>query len=192
MFCPKCATQNVEGASFCRSCGANVSLIPQALSGNLPQAPASDDWRSGRNRKGRRLKRERDVEASVEKGILNIFMSLGFIVAALALMWKFPGGIFWGWSFLIPGFSNLGRGVASIVAARRVTSPNPQLSAHGTDAYFPNPRGSSTQTVGEPGAQTTGRLMTPVPSVTEGTTRHLAPEERTRHFDPLSGEEKLP
>ena len=33
MFCPKCATQNLDGASFCRSCGANISLIPQALAG---------------------------------------------------------------------------------------------------------------------------------------------------------------
>ncbi len=42
MFCPKCATQNVDGASFCRSCGANISLIPQALSGQLPTATAGD------------------------------------------------------------------------------------------------------------------------------------------------------
>ena len=34
--------------------------------------------------------------------------------------------------------------------------------------------------------------MTPVPSVTEGTTRHLGAEAPTRHFDPVSGEEKLP
>src|SRR6266508_2925704 len=38
MFCPKCATQNLEGASYCRSCGANISLLPHALSGQWPQA----------------------------------------------------------------------------------------------------------------------------------------------------------
>ncbi|HYW74120.1 MAG TPA: zinc ribbon domain-containing protein, partial [Pyrinomonadaceae bacterium] len=36
MFCPKCATQNVDGASYCRSCGANISLVPQALTGQVP------------------------------------------------------------------------------------------------------------------------------------------------------------
>ncbi|MGI9105935.1 MAG: zinc-ribbon domain-containing protein, partial [Pyrinomonadaceae bacterium] len=37
MYCPKCGTQNVDDASFCRGCGANVSLIPQALDGRLPE-----------------------------------------------------------------------------------------------------------------------------------------------------------
>ena len=191
MFCPKCATQNVDGASFCRSCGANVSLIPQALSGTLPQAqPTADhfdpyDWSS------RRKRRNRNIEPSLERGILNIFIGLGFIVAALAIMFRFPGGIFWGWSFFFPGFSTMGKGIAQIVAARRATSTNPQLPASGSGAYFPAHRDSAPPTV-ETRAQTTGRLMTPVPSVTEGTTRHLGAEAPTRHVDPLSGEEKLP
>jgi len=32
-------------------------------------------------------------------------------------------------------------------------------------------------------SQKTGELMSPVPSVTEGTTRHLNQEPPTRHFD---------
>ena len=39
MFCPKCASQNVDGAHFCRACGANISLVPQALTGQFPVAP---------------------------------------------------------------------------------------------------------------------------------------------------------
>ncbi len=191
MFCPKCATQNIDGASFCRSCGANVSLIPQALSGTLPQAPQpadSDDYRSSRRRR-----RDKRIEPSLEKGILNLFAGIGFIVAALAVMFRFPGGIFWGWSFFIPGFSTIGRGVASIVAARRAASTNSQLPAGGSGAYFPNPRGNASPTMRvEAGAAQTGQLMTPVPSVTEGTTRHLGAEAPTRHFDPMNGEEKMP
>ena len=38
MFCPKCATQNLDGASFCRACGANISLVPQALTGQMANA----------------------------------------------------------------------------------------------------------------------------------------------------------
>ena len=190
MFCPKCATQNVDGASFCRSCGANVSLIAQALSGSLSQAqtPASNDsydWSS------RRKRRDKQIEPSLEKGIVNLFVGIGFIVAALAVMFRFPGGIFWGWSFFIPGFSTLGRGLASIVAARRATSPNAQLSAGGAGASFPYPGGGASATMRlEPGTATTGQLMNPVPSVTEGTTRHLGAEAPTQHFDALSGEEK--
>ncbi|MGH9956462.1 MAG: zinc-ribbon domain-containing protein, partial [Pyrinomonadaceae bacterium] len=33
MFCPKCAAQNLDGASYCRVCGANISLVPQAITG---------------------------------------------------------------------------------------------------------------------------------------------------------------
>ncbi|MDQ3650266.1 MAG: zinc-ribbon domain-containing protein [Acidobacteriota bacterium] len=38
MYCPSCAVQNVEGASYCRACGANISLVPQAMTGRLPEA----------------------------------------------------------------------------------------------------------------------------------------------------------
>jgi hypothetical protein len=191
MFCPRCATQNVDGASFCRSCGANVSLIPQALSGNLPQAPA--DRNDSDYRSSSRKRRDRPIEPSLERGILNIFVGLGFIVAALAVMFRFPGGVFWGWSFLIPGFSNLGKGVASIVAARRVGSTTSQLPAGGSGAYLSNAHTNSSPPLRvESGVSQTGQLMTPVPSVTEGTTRHLGAEAPTRHFDPLGGEEKLP
>jgi hypothetical protein len=190
MFCPKCATQNVDGASFCRSCGANVSLIPQALSGTLPEKkePAEDwDYRSSRRRR-----RERHIEPSREKGIFNVFVGLGFIIAALAVMFRFPGGIFWGWSLFIPGFSSLGRGVASIVAARHAASTNTQLPPGGSGAYFQNPQNHSPTMRIEPGVPQTGQLMNPVPSVTEGTTRHLGAEAPTRHFDATRGEEKSP
>jgi hypothetical protein len=108
-------------------------------------------------------------------------------------MFRFPGGVFWGWSFLIPGFSNLGKGVASIVAARRVASTTSQLPAGGSGAYLSNAHTHSSPPLRvESGVPQTGQLMTPVPSVTEGTTRHLGAEAPTRHFDPLGGEEKLP
>jgi hypothetical protein len=126
----------------------------------------------------------------MEKGILNIFVGLGFIVAALAVMFKFPAGMFWGWSFFIPGFSTLGRGVASIMAARSAASTRNQVPAGGSGAYLQNPPAGSTPTLRS--SPQTGQLMNPVPSVTEGTTRHLGAEAPTRHFDPVSGEEKLP
>jgi len=185
MFCPKCATQNIEGVSFCRSCGANISLIPRALNGSLLPAQPADDSRSNR-----RSKRDRAVEPSIEKGILNVFIGLGFILAAVAVMYKFPAGIFWGWALLIPGFSHLGRGVASIVAARRAEAArlqpidNASVSLPNTYSAPPLMRGV------ESSVPRTGELMTPVPSVTEGTTRHLGAEAPTRYFDPMTGEEK--
>lgn len=178
MFCPKCAAQNVDGASFCRVCGANISLVPQALTGQLPQAPEPDDPRSRRRRR-----RGREIEPSLEKGIMNLFIGFGFIVAALAIMFKFPGGIFWGWSLFFPGFSTFGKGVAMIVAAQR-NQPGNSLPTGSVGGYFPNQAGSSAAPMlGGSSAPRTGELRSPVPSVTEGTTRHLGAEAPTRHLD---------
>ena len=176
MFCPKCAAQNADGASFCRVCGANISLIPHALSGQLPQAPEPDDPRSRRRRR-----RGKEIEPSLEKGIMNLFIGFGFIVAALAIMIKFPGGIFWGWSLFFPGFSTFGKGVAMIVAAQR-NQPGKSLPTGSAGGYFPNEAGNAAPVLGA-GAPRTGELRPAVPSVTEGTTRHLGAEAPTRHLD---------
>src|SRR3989441_2490110 len=80
MFCPKCATQNIDGASFCRACGANISLIPQALSGQLPQAREDEEIEIGR--RGRRRHRS---EASIDHAIKKVFMGIAFIVVSIAL-----------------------------------------------------------------------------------------------------------
>src|SRR5712671_5728605 len=77
MFCPKCATQNVDGASFCRSCGANISLIPRALSGQLLAATVDDDrgdWRDDLR------KRRRNRPPSIDAGIRNLVGGITFIV----------------------------------------------------------------------------------------------------------------
>ena len=77
MFCPKCATQNVDGASYCRSCGANISQVPLALTGQLPVA---DQPQSAivmtRHRKRRR-------EPSVEEAIRRIMMGVAFAVISI-------------------------------------------------------------------------------------------------------------
>jgi hypothetical protein len=169
MFCPNCATKNIEGAHFCRSCGANLSLVPQALTGQLPVAEPD---RYSRRRAKRR--NEEDVPASLEKGIVNIFMGIGFLVAALAVMFKFPGGFTWGWAFFIPAFSCFGRGVAMVVAARKNQQ---QFQANGLNPNSLSP--GATPFLGEAQSHPTNELVPPVPSVTEGTTRHLG-VERTR------------
>jgi hypothetical protein len=182
MFCPNCAAQNLDGASFCRVCGANISLVSQALSGTLPTAPEPDDL-SSRMRKRRNRNRDRNIEPSIDKGIMNVFIGLGFIVAAIAVMLKFPGGVFWGWSFFIPGFSNLGRGVAAITAARRSPAAG-SLPAANPSGYFPSQQTNvPSPMLSGSSAPRTGELRAPVPSVTEGTTRHLGAEAPTRHLD---------
>ena len=68
MFCPKCATQNIDGASFCRVCGANISLVPQALSG---QPAVVEDH----SRAGRRMRKRGERKASIEHALKNILFA---------------------------------------------------------------------------------------------------------------------
>ena len=86
MFCPKCAAQNIDGAHFCRACGANLSLIPQALTGELVTAPADELGHRGR-------RRQRSRQASLDEGVRTLVMGFGFIAVAVALaIWGSPIG----------------------------------------------------------------------------------------------------
>jgi hypothetical protein len=167
MFCPKCATQNLEGASFCRGCGANISLVPQALTGPVVQPPPAeiDDFHA------RRGKRRRDREATLDRSFKNIFMGFAFLVIAIALSRTIGAG-WWFW-MLLPAFSMMGTGLAQYIRVkertRRESLMGPQQPPLGQT--FPPP------------SRPPGELRAPVASVTEGTTRHLGVEAPTRHLD---------
>ena len=162
MFCPKCATQNLDGASFCRSCGANISLVPQALSGQLvqPQPPVTEVDGACRTRRGREL--------TLEEPFKKFFMGIAFVIIAIVL----SRGIGYGWWFwmLIPAFVLMGTGLAQFL----------RLQEHAKKAALaPPPMGRAfAETPRAPEG-----LRAPVSSVTEGTTRHLGVEAPTRHLD---------
>ena len=170
MFCPKCASQNVDGAHFCRACGANISLVPQALTGQLPVAPIEDTSR--RRRRGRH-----ERQPTFDEGVRNVVMGFGFIAVAIALaLFGRPIGaqIWWFW-MLIPAFAMLGKGISEIVRFNqaKVPPPNQQQMPYAAPAeVLPS--------------SNAGELRPPVASVTEGTTRHLGTEAATRHFEQKS------
>lgn len=171
MFCPKCATQNLDAASFCRSCGANISLVPQALSGHLPQPMSEDASVSGRGR------RRRGREVSLDQAFKNIFMGIAFLLVSFALARSIGRG-WWFW-MLLPAFSMMGTGIAQVIRLKereRQSSLTPGIKTF--------PERVSPPPVRQVSPRNTGELMPPVPSVTEGTTRHLGVEAPTRHFDP--------
>jgi len=174
MFCPKCATQNIEGASFCRSCGANISLIPHALTGQLPTRPQNDErWSRRKRRRG---------APTVDEGIRSVVMGFGFIAvaAALALFGQGIGAHVWWFWLLIPAFGCLGRGIAEIVRANQLKSS--QASDQQKLTYVAPPQQLPTTNTAE--------LRPPAPSVTEGTTRHLGTEAPTRTLDSVSSEKR--
>ena len=157
MYCPKCATQNGDDVKFCRACGANLALVPQALTGNLPQPEST---RRHGKRKGKK-------PPSLEEGITNIFIGIGFLLVSMAVFFYAPAGRIWWFWMLIPAFSMMGKGVAELISLKYGQGLPP-----------------GAQQVNLPPAPQTNELpprrfeAMPPPSVTETTTRHLDPAGR--------------
>ncbi len=165
MFCPKCATQNVDGAHFCRSCGANISLVPQALTGQIPATqPREEEYFSRRS--SRRL-------PSMDYAVRSLMSGIAFAVIAVMVFKFSPGSAKWWFWLLLPAMMLFGRGFSELIRVNRKkeqaqTTAQPQLN---------------TVRLQDLPAPKTGERRTPVPSVTEGTTRHLATEARTQQLD---------
>jgi hypothetical protein len=171
MFCPKCASQNLDGASFCRTCGANISLVSQALTGELPAEP--DDRE---DRMSRRRRRRQGKELKLDHAFKNIFMGMAFLFIAVALSFSIGRG-WWFW-MLIPAFSMMGTGIAQFIRIKEEQKKVGQVpQAAQQPLLTPN------LPVSQLPRRNTGELVPPPPSVTEGTTRHLGAEAPTRHLD---------
>jgi hypothetical protein len=154
MYCPKCATENGDGAKFCRQCGANISLVPQALSGSVaearqPDAAAVDQYR-------------RTIESGLKKSLIGV----GFVLVAIAML---AGRNHDGWIMLIPAAIFLGTGVSQILAfkytehlmLRTVAQPNPVEASHQSGRQL---------------------LDSAIPSITEQTTRNMKDPENGRRI----------
>ena len=168
MFCPKCATQNLDGASFCRGCGANISLVSQALTGQMiTQPPAEQEVDEGGGFCAPR--RRRGKELTLDQSFKNVFVGVAFLIISIALSRSGVGQGWWFW-MLIPAFSLMGTGLAQYIRVRE----------HQKRASLAPP--PMQRTFAEP-ARNHDELRAPVASVTEGTTRHLGVEAPTRHLD---------
>ncbi len=170
MFCPKCATQNLDDARFCRSCGTDISLLPQALSGALAERLATTDES---RHDARRRQRKGEKQPTIERAVQSFFMGVAFIFIAFAVRtWAPAGNIWWFWMFL-PAASLLADGVSTYLRLQGERKRRDSQPSVPTQTAAPPPRH-----VGALPQRDTGEMIPP-PSVTEGTTRHLGvPVER--------------
>jgi hypothetical protein len=103
-------------------------------------------------------------------------MGIAFLIVAVALSQSIGRG-WWFW-MLFPAFSMMGTGVAQYIRfkereKRAAMAPPPVAGTLPNRSFEARPLS----------APQTGELRPPVPSVTEGTTRHLGAEAPTRHLD---------
>ena len=175
MFCPNCGVRNLDDARFCRSCGSDIHLVPQAMSGllieNAPQAleAAEQETKSGKKRKSKVKE-----PPTLEKGMENIFGGIAFLIIFMLGFFYFPRGFMvWVW-FIIPALGYFGEGLGQVIRwhSGRVELPNADAPAPASFKRAPRQK--------ELQAPDTSEIVMPPSSVTEGTTRHLnVPADRS-------------
>lgn len=173
MYCPRCGVDNLNEASFCRSCGADISLVPQALTGRLPEAPVPATT-PGRSR-GRGTK--------IEDAVSTAFVGLAFLLIVLGGAIFFRGGFMvWIW-MLIPGLACLGSGVGKYMQFKQERADE-LLPAVATTRPAPLFGSNTAHNINTLPARDTGEIVASFDrapsSVTEGTTRLLDEDAQPR------------
>lgn len=181
MYCPRCGALNIEDAKFCRGCGADIALVPQALTGHLPEKRSVGEEVADKIDRAARRRSRRNSPPRLDKAISTTFTGLAFLVVSIVLAFT-PVGRFWWYWMLIPAFTMLGGGIAEYVRFKQ--SLGEDISLPGREArqaiQAPPPRAR----VSALPPRNTSELVPP-PSVTEGTTRHLdiKADAPTRHIN---------
>jgi hypothetical protein len=184
MYCPKCGSQSTGDVRFCRSCGTDLGVVSQALSGQLVppgQPPARRSTR--RDRHGRPEEPPR-LDAAVN----TAFAGLGFLVVAFGALFFAPAGRLWWFWLLIPAFVSLGKAAGEYIRWKQIGSPSgsmqnysqgpPQFQGQAPPQYLSPPPAAERFDTPRP-----FEAVAP-PSVTEGTTRHLDAVERADEGEP--------
>jgi len=168
MYCPKCGTQNADDASFCRGCGANVSLVPQALSGQLPEPIAA-------GKGGRAGKHKRDDPPNLSFALVKTFVGIAFVLVALTVkdVFQIAGHIWWFW-MLIPAAGSLGAGIAEFVRLYQCQQRPKQIPAG--NVYAPPAVSQAPRAAELPPQRVNADFYTPS-SVTENTTKLLEKDQ---------------
>lgn len=180
MFCPRCAAHNIDDAKYCRVCGADISLLPQVLSGqtNADLMGTDETAIEERVKRRRRKGRDKDKPPTLEKAYENIGVGIAFLIISVMVARFMPGGRFWWFWMLIPALACVGEGIGQLTRLRRekeLEGKSEPLLTESREAYVRNlpPRNTS-------------EILMPPPSVTEGTTRHLNPEPLAKSLDETS------
>lgn len=170
MFCPRCGVKNSDDAKFCRACGADIHLVPQALSLQLPEN-ASDvievEEQEEKGKKERKYKFKKPP--TLEKGLENIFVGVAFLIIFMLGYFYYSGKfMFWVW-LIIPALAGLGEGLGQVIRSMQARRALPNASGFRPESFTLPPARANEL----PAPDTAEIIAAHQPSVTESTTRNL-------------------
>lgn len=174
MFCPNCGGHQSEGRKFCTSCGTNLLVISQVLSGRPTGVQSTVNTHD--------LERQRDLSKGVKFTIIGgAFLAIQFFGFVFSLPFRSGGSPFGFFSFV--ALVMMAIGISKIVSARPVAASGVASGAARTVAPPPHRAAVAAPApapIFEPPARTTDGLAAqhPGPSVTEDETQHLSPDRR--------------
>ena len=196
MYCPKCGSNQSDELKFCKSCGANLYAVRQAVATReAGETEEKFDWSktwvaemllSEEENKRRKAEKERQLGITpemkraneVKGGVITIFAGIGLMVFLFVFMQGLiKSGVLPAhvavilshvWiAGVIPFFVGIGLVTNGLIFSKRLSGvADKQLSA-GTDPQHIE--------AGHPSLRSpdTTEFITPEFSVTEGTTKHL-------------------
>jgi hypothetical protein len=162
MFCPACATQNIDPAKFCRACGTNLEVISLALAAEAnPAAQKTDQPSSGYEiyfERKQAAKRQM-VQGGILLGVSALLAVMGLLAAKEPFLGFMLWSVFFGW-MACWGTVTLAIGSSKLIGAK-AKMPHNKATGQIKSISPPAPAFSSSPF-----------------SITERTTRHL--EERSQ------------
>lgn len=162
MYCPRCAVQNLDDAKFCRGCGADIRLVPQALLGKIEE-----------NKIAARRKEKKRKPATVDEGFKNIFQGIGLLIIFLIGILVFRGAFWLTIWFIIPALGSFGEGIGQLIRARQERQQLSPPPMYGSGNFQPAPLAPAAANLKQFSSPDTAEIIRSPGSVTEATTRHL-------------------
>jgi hypothetical protein len=179
MFCPKCGTDNMNEAKFCRACGMDISVVPMVLTGELNATLEENP-----KKMAKALKEKKEVEESMnwEGAMSSFFTGIAFLIIFLGGAFFFRSAfMIWVW-FIIPALACVGSGLGKMFQLKhreKLLLAEKQTQTQ-TQTYTPLIQRPN---VAQLPRRDTNEFIPAPPSITENTTRHLGAEAPTRIFD---------
>lgn len=196
MFCPRCASEQLDDLKFCKSCGANLEAVRQVI--DTREAPGKIDWsktwvaemflsQAERKRREQEIELQRGITPEVKRhneikaGVITSCAGTGVAIFLYVLMQGIiqsgqaaPGSEAILSRVWVAGVIPILVGLALIINGMFVSKKAAEIQARQASA---DPRSFKPEDFSAPRLGDSPDLVGPGFSVTERTTKHLGTAE---------------